>query len=74
MNEDQLSSKNEVLKRFKLSFEPEDIRYIIVKEENEIYPMINDLSEIKSKYVNREGVIEILSSRIITCKQILEDF
>jgi hypothetical protein len=66
-----LALKNEQLKSQKLSFEPKDIKYIIVKDESEIYAMIDSLKKIKSKYDSR--TIEILTSRIITCNEILND-
>ncbi|MBQ8157825.1 MAG: hypothetical protein IJ081_02250 [Prevotella sp.] len=57
-------------KNCKLILKPEDIAYIIVKEETEVKHMI--------KYLNRQyanyKLLEQLYSRIITVKQINEDF
>lgn len=67
-----LAQANETLKNEKLSFEPNDIQYVIIKNESEIYPMIEALKDIKSKYDPR--TIETLISKIITSDQILNDF
>jgi hypothetical protein len=55
-----------------LSFEPIDIKYIIVNDESEIEETINAIREIKSKY--SPSVVDILTSRIITSEQIKNDF
>jgi hypothetical protein len=56
----------------KLSFEPDDIKYLIVREEREILSMVKSIREIKSKYDS--NIVEILTSRVITCEQIIHDF
>lgn len=61
------SKRTEALR---LSLNPEDIVYIIVKEEGEIGKMIKLLQK---KYAGNKK-LEQLYSRIITVKQILEDF
>jgi Putative abortive phage resistance protein AbiGi, antitoxin len=55
----------------KLSFEPNDIRYLVIKEEAEIWEMVKALKLIKVKYSEKE--IETLTSRILTCEQIKTD-
>jgi hypothetical protein len=67
-----LSAANAKTEKLKLKFEPEDIKYIIVKHENEIKPMIAALKMIKSKYTS--DIVEILTTRIITAEQIKTDF
>lgn len=67
-----LANENAKIKSYSLSFTPDDIKYIIVNNESEIYSMIESLKEIKIKYPRRE--IEILTSRIITRDGILSDF
>lgn len=67
-----IANANEKMKIHKLEFIPQDIKYIIVKDENEIFPMITAMKEIKDKYDKR--TLEILTSRIITSEQILFDF
>jgi hypothetical protein len=56
----------------KLSFEPNDIKYLIVANEKEINPTIESIRVIKNKY--NEKTIDLLSSRIIFAKQIIDDF
>lgn len=67
-----LVSHNREAENDSLKFQPEDIRYIIIKDETEIPTMISTLKSIKSKYT--DDVIEKLVSRIITTEQINEDF
>lgn len=55
-----------------LSFEPNDIKYIIVDRESEIEETINTIRKIKSKYP--PPVVDILTSRIVTSEQIKNDF
>ena len=76
--EEFLDEKNRVLaseslgKRYRLSFEPNDIKYIIVEKEEQILGMINSINTIKGKYdIDRK---RLLASRVISTKQILEDF
>ncbi len=57
----------------RLTFSPNDIKYVIVKEEKEINKMVNALREIKSKRYDPD-TIDRLISRIITSKQIRSDF
>ena len=59
------------LRKYKLEYEPADIRYIIVKEEKEIPVIVQTLNRIRR--FNRRAA-EILISRIITSEQILNDF
>lgn len=59
------------LRKYKLDYEPADIRYIIVKEEKEIPVIVQTLNRIRR--FNRRTA-EILISRIITSEQILNDF
>lgn len=59
--------------RFKLSFEPKDIKYIIVKYDSEILPMIDKVTHIKGpKYSYND--VRLLTTRIISMDQILSDF
>lgn len=64
--------ENEKLKEAKLKFEPEDIKYIIIKNDKEISGMVEALKDIKLK--RYPLIIEILTTRIITYKQIEKDF
>ncbi|MBU1095821.1 MAG: hypothetical protein KKB34_05005 [Bacteroidetes bacterium] len=71
-NSDSRKSANLSLRKFSLKFTPEDIKYIIINNETEILTMINSLRNIKENY-SRES-IDILTSKIITSKQIEDDF
>lgn len=44
------ASNNRVEQLSKIAFEPNDIRYLIVRLEEEIVPFIKELELIKSKY------------------------
>ncbi len=59
------------LRKYKLDYDPGDLRYIIVKEDKEIPVIVRTLKKIR-RYDRR--AIEILISRIITSEQILNDF
>jgi hypothetical protein len=72
-NHEILNQANSILESAKLSFKPDDIKYIIVKEEKEILEMIRKLDQIKGeKYPS--NIIKILTSRILTYDQIENDF
>jgi len=68
-----LAQGNEKLTSHKLSFEPDDIKYIFLKESKEIPAMIKALKEIKGNKFGKD-VIELLTSKILTTEQILSDF
>jgi hypothetical protein len=68
-----LAKENEKMNHFKLTFTPKDIKYIFVSNEDEIHTMVQALRDIKGpKFSQKE--IDILTTKIITTKQILEDF
>lgn len=73
-NDTEIRGKyTEILKMCcKLSFEPKDIKYIIVKDDKEILYMMRRIDEIKVKYSIDEK--DLLKSRLISINQILEDF
>jgi hypothetical protein len=68
----KLAQENAKLEKYKLTFKLEDIKYLFVKDESEIYSMVKAIREINSKYSIEE--IDILVSKILTTKQIKEDF
>jgi len=72
--EDQsyLDEANVKVGQLKLQFNPEDIKYIIVKNESEINAMITALKSMKSRF--SPDVVEILTTRILTSEQIKNDF
>jgi len=63
---------NSIVKQLKLSFDPDDIKYIIIKDEDEIFSIVQKLPRIKRKY-SYETVQKLLT-RIITTEQIRKDF
>jgi hypothetical protein len=79
MSQEQYNDKrvrnrcNELLQEsFPLNFSARDVKYIIVKEENEVLEMAGKIESLKSRYAN--GEIKLLTTRIISMQQILEDF
>ena len=67
-----LSHENEKLKKSKLRFEPDDINYIIIKDESERLDLIQRIEYIKEKYDYDKQ--RVLLSKIITARQISQDF
>lgn len=67
-----LRKYNSMISHIKLSFDPDDIRYIIIKDENEVSGMVRALKEIKQKY--SDETVERLITRILTSDQIMKDF
>ena len=70
--DDNRQKKDKDNERFGLDFDPTDINYIIVKEENEILDIKRKLTQIKDKYPARE--VELLTTRILSIERIREDF
>ena len=64
---------NNSISELRLSFEPKDIKYIIINDETEISEFIDVLRRAKGKKYTLEDV-ERLMTRIITTEQILTDF
>jgi hypothetical protein len=63
---------NENIDHLRLSFSADDIKYIIVKKESEINPILNKIADIKGPIQSPE-IVERLKSRVITSEQILSD-
>ncbi|WP_072680863.1 abortive infection system antitoxin AbiGi family protein [Arcobacter sp. LA11] len=61
------------LNKYSLDFEPNDIQYIIIRDENEIGDFLNVLRSAKGKNYSFHDV-ERLMTRIITTEQIKNDF
>ena len=59
-------------KKLRLSFEPKDIKFIIVKKESEILPMIDKIITIKRDKFSHKDV-QILTTRIISMESIKEN-
>lgn len=72
-NKSFIDSENLKMKKNKLSFEPDDIKYIIIENESEINEMIKKIRDLKGEKFSMSQV-ERLITRIITTEQILKDF
>jgi len=74
LDKEQLATANKTIESyFKLSFEPKDIKYIIVNNNDEILATVDKINEIKgSKYTYND--LRLLSTKIISMEQILQDF
>jgi len=59
-------------KKHTLTFTPNDIEYIIVRDEGEVLPMIRHIERIKGKYSSDE--VKILTTAIMSANRIWEDF
>ncbi|MCK9372429.1 MAG: abortive infection system antitoxin AbiGi family protein [Sulfuricurvum sp.] len=55
-----------------LTFEPNDIKYIIIKDDSEIREFFSFLRDVKGKYSSHD--VDRLTTRILTTEQIKEDF
>jgi hypothetical protein len=75
MNPQELADANSRLETetTRLSFQADDIKYIIINDEKEINEMIRELRKIKGHRYDKV-TIDRLVSRIITVKQIESDF
>lgn len=62
-----------ITENLRLEFEPEDIKYIIIKEDSEVSEFIDILRQAKRKKYSYNDV-ERLITRIITVEQIMSDF
>ncbi len=56
----------------RIGFEPNDIKYLIVRREEEIVPFITEVKRIKGKYSHDD--VELVASRVISAEQIRADF
>ncbi|MGM7738370.1 abortive infection system antitoxin AbiGi family protein [Yersinia enterocolitica] len=62
---------NDLINHLRLSFEPKDIKYILVKDDSEIITIINHLKVVKNRFSPDE--VMQLQTRILTTKQIKTD-
>jgi len=74
-NTDKFDKKtaNKSIESYELTFEPNDIKYIIIKDESEINEFINILRNAKGRKFTLD-MVEKLNTRIITSTQIIDDF
>lgn len=70
---DKKKKANDKLKNERLKFNANDIMYLIVKEEEEINELIHHIRYVKGKnYTANE--VDRLTTRIISCERIFNDF
>lgn len=72
MDKTRKDEETQKLKSKKLSFAPNDIKYIIVDKESEIYDMAIKIEDIKMKFPLKH--VKILVTRIISMEHIKDDF
>ena len=70
-NKNEKQFLNSKVNHIKLSFQPDDIKYLIIDNENEIPELIKHLKFAKDKF--DQQTIEKLMSRILTSEQIKQD-
>ena len=64
--------EEKILENYKLSFNPDNIKYVIIKNEDEIHKIIKNIRVVKGKYPPE--IVDILCSKIITSENIEKDF
>lgn len=62
---------NQKISHLRLSFQPDDIKYLVVEKDNDINDLITHLRLAKGKY--QFNIVDRLSSRILTYEQIEKD-
>jgi hypothetical protein len=73
MNKEMCSQTNlKLAQTCRLSFEPKDIKYLVVHKEEEIVPLTTHIEQIKIKYSPDD--VRLLKTRVITAEQIRSDF
>lgn len=75
-NSTDRSKADQRIEPTRISFEPDDVKYILVSHNDEILPMIELIEKIKGpRYEGNQGnPIKLLSSKIICADNIAEDF
>lgn len=71
---EQIMAKNETLKMYPIIFEPKDVRYIIIEKEDSRPSIIDKLINIKSAKNYSMAEIKLLTSKIVSVEQIMNDF
>lgn len=75
LDENKRNKMNKILirnKKYNLTFNPNDIRYIIVENDHEILETLDKVIEIKHKFSYRD--VQLLTTKIISMDNIIEDF
>lgn len=71
-NETRNTGNKKLAELSRISFEPNDIKYLIVRREDEIVPLIREVERIKGKYSHDD--VRLVMSRVISAEQIRADF
>ena len=72
VNEKLMEASRRIGDKYRLSFTPEDIKYIIVEKESQRDDIIDAIEYAKQKYP--QATVRRLTSRILSSQQIKEDF
>jgi Putative abortive phage resistance protein AbiGi, antitoxin len=73
LNGEIRNAANEKLQQLsRISFEPNDVKYLIVRREDEIVSLITQVEQIKGKYSWEE--VKLVTSRVMSAEQIKTDF
>lgn len=64
--------KKNIERDYMLTFNPSDVKYIIVESDSDIHDIITLMKGLPDKYTSDD--IDRLVTRIITCEQLKEDF
>lgn len=70
-SDDKKSEYDKAASAIKIGFEPDDIKYLIIDNDDEILELMQHLEKVKAKFP--EKVRQRLSSRILTAEQIHQD-
>jgi hypothetical protein len=71
-DEKRKAANDQLAQTYRISFEPNDIKYLVVGSESEIVPLISQIETIKGRYSYDD--VRLLFSRVISAEQIRHDF
>ena len=67
------AANEEIGELIRVPFEPSDVKYLIVRREEEIVPLVHEITSLKGSKYNYDDLL-LLASRIISSEQIKVDF
>lgn len=73
LDDDKRKVYNDRVEKFKLKFNPNDIKYIIVKSDDEVIDMVDKIMTIYKDKYTQDDLIK-LTTRILSMDRVLEDF
>jgi hypothetical protein len=65
---------NSLIEDIRLPFQADEITYLIIKDESEINALFDQIGLIKAPIYNDDNIVNRLKTRIVTAKQIFDDF